>query len=959
MHWGKFLFAILLIVSSTLSARTTFPYDFSPQDGLLTPAENVHRSEKCLNGLWELQIIPLPEGWKGGTGNAPELTPPVDGAWETTKIKIPSPINVNDWGRGLHTGAGTGHPYVPSSVYYPSYPDHWAGARMAWLRREFPTPDALGDDRVILHFEAVAGDAIIIVNGKEVMTNFGLHLPFEADVTDYLHTDGQPNELMVGVRDTRLFDNRHPDYPMMAATYPTGSNTDYLLGIWQDVYLHTVPSVAIDDLYIKPLVDRDSLLIVTTVTNLSDTPRRLTLSGDIRKWMNHADYDDVLSAPVPSWELGETALIIAPSEAFTVAPGTKQEVTLGVVPKDALAHWTPDTPNLYTALISLNDNGREIDLKAARFGWRQFTIDGSDFKLNGKKIQCFGDIQHPFSAYITSRRFAYAWYKMIKDFGGNCVRPHAQPWPRAYYDMADEMGLMVLDETGLFGSSIRLNFESPEFWSRSREHLHDLIMRDRNHPSVIGWSVGNETFAIALLNKPTEAMAAAWNDSLAALASNVPRWDSTRAFITLDGDRDLDGRMPVWSRHLAHGLELHQIPTDNPRPLIVGESGATYYGRPEQLYQFVGQDAYRDYHGRNRALGVDVYQNVMQMALPMLDYYSPSEVCWFGIEHLPLGYSDFSRLPDSSDGIFAGRPYEEGKPGYQYERIPPYVTTFNPGLDPDLPLYRPMAMFDALKAALHGESWEAPGNHHHPDTVPAPTPRYNNVWLGESRSSALDSLFSRLGIPIIRKPSRTSLIVLDASSASASDVRKALSAKGAGILAFVTGDSLSPHLAGMLQTEIEVIPFEATAMKAEPASQWSRYFELPDLYFAESAPDGADRHIVKRIIAGPVLENADIALRCADTDWSLFNNVAEHWKCAQVCLYEALDKPDGATLITLPVSGKHKLALTTADPSLPYETNLRFWQRLLSIIGLDSTVPVIRNDHTKRPHDLLLDGPMN
>ena len=98
---------------------------------------------------------------------------------------------------------------------------------------------------------------------------------------------------------------------------------------------------------------------------------------------------------------------------------------------------------------------------------------------------------------------------MIKDFGGNAVRPHAQPWPRAYYDLADEMGLMVLDETGLFGSSIRLNFEDPELWQRSADHLRDLIRRDRNHPSVIGWSVGNETFAIALLNKPPEAMARA------------------------------------------------------------------------------------------------------------------------------------------------------------------------------------------------------------------------------------------------------------------------------------------------------------------------------------------------------------------------------------------------------------------------------------------------------------------
>lgn len=60
-------------------------------------------------------------------------------------------------------------------------------------------------------------------------------------------------------------------------------------------------------------------------------------------------------------------------------------------------------------------------VKPPSFGWRQFKIVGGEFQLNGKKIQCFGDIQHPFSAYICSRRFAYAWYQMIKDFGGNAV----------------------------------------------------------------------------------------------------------------------------------------------------------------------------------------------------------------------------------------------------------------------------------------------------------------------------------------------------------------------------------------------------------------------------------------------------------------------------------------------------------------------------------------------------------
>ena len=111
------------------------------------------------------------------------------------------------------------------------------------------------------------------------------------------------------------------------------------------------------------------------------------------------------------------------------------------------------------------------------------------------------------------------------------------------------------------------------------------------------------------------------------------------------------------------GLKLEDLPRNLDKPLVVGESGATYYGRPIQLYPFVGEKAFLSYEGRSEALAIDVYQNVRQMALPYLSYYSPSEICWFGLEHMNLGYHDFNRLPNLTDGIFAGKPYKEGKPG--------------------------------------------------------------------------------------------------------------------------------------------------------------------------------------------------------------------------------------------------------------------------------------------------------
>lgn len=940
--------------------KVVFARDFSPAEGLVIPQEKPYRDEICLNGLWDLQCVAVPSSWKSGSGIAPELTAPQPDKWEKVKIKIPSAINVNDWGRGSKVGKGTQRPYAPGSVYFPSYPEHWAHTRMGWLRRNFRIPADWAQKRILLHFEAVAGDCVVSVNGKEVCHNFDSHLPIEVDVTEYVDRSGE-NELLVGVRDTKLFDKSHPLYKKMGATYPTGSNTDYLVGIWQDVYMFAVPDIRITDVFVQPWVDRNELKVEVELVNLSSKKATITIEGEIKEWVNHAG-KDVLTAPEIKWSLGDVALTM-PSTAIVLQKGETKKVTISRNPDNGLKYWTPDTPHLYTLLLKVNGKKQIYDCKATRFGWRQFKIVGDEFQLNGQKIQCFGDIQHPFSAYICSRRFAYAWYQMIKDFGGNAVRPHAQPWPRVYYDLADEMGLMVLDETALFGSSIRLNLEEEITWQRSHKHLERLILRDRNHPSVIGWSAGNEMFAIALLNKPEKEVAAVWDDKLVELALSARKFDPTRDFLTLDGDRDMDGRLPVWSKHFSHGLKLEDLPKGLNKPLVVGESGATYYGRPHQLYPFVGEKAYLSYQGRSEALAIDVYQNVKQMAIPYLAYYSPSEVCWFGLEHMNLGYHDFSRLPDLSDGVFAGKAYEEGKPGYQYERIPPYVSTFNPGLDSSLPLYKPLPMFNALKAAFHGGQWAAFKEVKHPVKPALPSPVYTTAWMLGKANPELTDFITRAGIVLTENPGKANVWIMDAESVTAEElgriqpVLKKWKKKGGMILAFGTGQSLSNDLCRWLPEELKLTDRRATALEMNTHSSWGSYFELPDLYFSEME---GDRYILKKGLAGALAEKGNVILKASRTDWNLFNNSPEHWKCAQVVLYETLQKPEGAALITYPLQDKVNLVLSVIDYRLRTKETGVFWNSLFRVMGVatDGTDFNARQAKTKK-HDLLMDGPVD
>lgn len=218
-------------IGGSAFAGVTFPRAFAPEEGWIKPMEQPYRQELCLNGRWQFQPLPVPRDWKRDTGTAPELPEPVTDKWEPTLIKVPSPWNVNTWGAGRNVGAGTAHPYWPSSVYYPSYPARWDGVEMGWLRRTFRVPAAWGDRRIVLHFEAVGGDAQVFVNGQKAGGHFDRFLPFELDVTDFVKRDVD-NELLVGVRSMRLFDQRSATYKHMRTPYPPGSNTDNLTGIW-------------------------------------------------------------------------------------------------------------------------------------------------------------------------------------------------------------------------------------------------------------------------------------------------------------------------------------------------------------------------------------------------------------------------------------------------------------------------------------------------------------------------------------------------------------------------------------------------------------------------------------------------------------------------------------------------------------------------------------------------------
>ncbi|MFP5078946.1 glycoside hydrolase family 2 protein [Pedobacter sp. JCM 36344] len=953
------LLILLLNINYAFSQGIKYNGNLSPSEGLIKTQEKPYRDEICINGKWDFQPIAVPESWKKGKGVPPELPLPENNKWESIKIKIPSPWNVNTWGAGSKVGKGTRLPFSPGSIYYPSYPESWENVKMAWLKKTFNLPLTWSGKEIIIHFEAIAGDAVVLINGHEAGKNFDNYLPFEIDISS-LVKNGVENTIMVGIRDRKLFDISNEKYEYMQATYPPGSTTDNLIGIWQDVFIEALPPIRISNIFAKPDVDKDKLEFEVELINHSSKKQLLNINGQIKEWVNQAKTDNIASAEI-KWDLGKSAITLD-RQAVLVEAGATKKITLSTTVDKRLKYWSPKEPNLYTAIFDITVNGKKNDIKTERFGWRSFTIKGKDFYLNKEKIQCFGDLQHPFGPYICSRRFAWAWYKMIKDVGGNSVRPHAQPWPRVYYDLADEMGLMVLDETALFGSSIRLNFEENITWKRAGDQVDKLILRDRNHPSVIGWSIGNELFAIALLNKPKADVSKKWDERIIELGKRPRLIDPTRQFVTSDGDRDMDGSLPVWSKHFGHGLNLNQLP-DIDKPLVVGESGATYYGKPKELYPFVGLKAYGTYYNRNEALAIDLYQNVVKMAKPLLSWFSPSEICWFGIEHLNLGYHDYTRLPNIKDGIFPGQDYKEGQPGYQFERIPPYVTTFNPGLDPKLPLYKPLPMFNAMKDALANDQSKPSKWDHNQDTTSAlpklPQPLYKEVYLIGDPAGNVARLLDSIGIKYSTKK-KSPFTIIDASTVSRSTKEKNIgemisSEDDKKTTWIIARDSIGlSNASSILSLGINCQPFSSTALSEYKQSEVGKYFNARTLYFSEMEGDNA---IVKYTFSIKNPASIEPIFKPAFTDWALFNGVDENRKCAQIVLYEHLDKVGGLSMVKLK-QGKSAFILSSIDYTIINSQSLSFWRKLAGSMRIDYKPAEVKNkaEHRKK-HDLLLDGP--
>ena len=426
--------------TSRVSGREKVPGALSAE------AANV-RQEINLSGRWRFQIDPWKEGHMLGYFSPDFPTQ----NW--CEVSIPRAFD--DCAPGMYKFRG-----------------------VCWFCRDFEVPVSMRGKRVVLRFEGVNYNTSVWVNGKLAGENGDAFLPFEFAVDEFLRF-GQQNRIAVRV-----------DNILRPGQLPT---TEYWQG--QGGILREVRLVATDQAHLTqvrisatPEMEKGNFALAASVTNGRAQLANLALQVTIRD------------------REGRT---LASLKASPVAVDAGKEAELSVAGElPQVEIWSPEQPTLYSARVDLLSDGKLADQQVTQFGFRRIEARDGKLWLNGKPLFLMGFDRHedsPRTGMAVDLETARQDFLAIKEAGSNFVRFCHYPHHPGELDLCDEIGLLVLSEIPLCAwGVVGTNYDpfSGGGWSASdvpaildnaKRQLRKMILRDINHPSIIFWSVSNES----------------------------------------------------------------------------------------------------------------------------------------------------------------------------------------------------------------------------------------------------------------------------------------------------------------------------------------------------------------------------------------------------------------------------------------------------------------------------------
>ncbi|MCI5970223.1 MAG: DUF4982 domain-containing protein [Oscillospiraceae bacterium] len=320
----------------------------------------------------------------------------------------------------------------------------------AWYRKKFMLSNEDKNKRITLLFEGIATHATVYVNGCVVKRNFCGYNSFEANISDFVKFD-EENTVAVYVE--------------------TGDHEGWWYeggGIYRNVYLIKTDLVAVDlwGVYAMPKKINGSWKVNVETAIINDT------------------YEDIEAKAVTEFFDNENNKIAECEGKVKIPLRDKKTAQYSVCIKNPKL-WDIDTPNLYSVVTKIYKNGVLCDEYITRTGFRTFDIDpDKGLFLNGKHVKIKGVCAHQ-DFGITGKAVPDNIHRykveMIKEMGANGYRTSHYPHSEETMDALDELGFIVMDETRWFSSS-----------EEAKQQLEMLVKRDRNRPSVLFWSVGNE-----------------------------------------------------------------------------------------------------------------------------------------------------------------------------------------------------------------------------------------------------------------------------------------------------------------------------------------------------------------------------------------------------------------------------------------------------------------------------------
>ncbi|MFY7890713.1 MAG: glycoside hydrolase family 2 TIM barrel-domain containing protein [Spirosomataceae bacterium] len=336
---------------------------------------------------------------------------------------------------------------------------------IGWYRKAFAADSTWKGKQILLDFEGIMLSGEVWLNGKKIgKTDYG-YLGFETDITKFIQYEAVN---VVAVR---------------ASTGDNGDSRWYTGGgLFRDVNLVIKDSISIA---------RHGVFITTpTISNKNaEISVQVEVAG-IRGKQYDLEIKTTFFSPEGK-QVGETT---------TFAPKKTNLATVEVaLPKVNIANpqlWSCESPKLYSAEVILMLNGQVVDKLTKRFGIRTLEFSKEyGFKLNGKKIFLKGVANHDDLGAVGVAAYKTAIARMmdqLKAFGFNHIRTSHNPYSESFFELADEKGILVVDELyDKWGSTVAWAGNAPwtELWFHN---MKEWIKRDRNHPSVIMWSFGNE-----------------------------------------------------------------------------------------------------------------------------------------------------------------------------------------------------------------------------------------------------------------------------------------------------------------------------------------------------------------------------------------------------------------------------------------------------------------------------------